>query len=468
MNRIEDLILYSLIYDEKYTRKVIPFLYGRYFSQKKERVLFEQIADYLEKYNVNPTPEVLSLQITEIGGINEQEESDILEYLNDLTESVNTKNISDQWLIDNTENFCQERAIHNSILDSISILNGENKKLDKGAIPDILSEALSVSFDTNVGHDYIKDFEERFEFYHRKEKKVEFDLDSLNKITKNGLSEKTLNIISGGTGSGKSLVMCHMAAGNISMGYNVLYITLEMSEEKIAERIDANLLDVDISEIEDMPKFLYERKVDKMKQNVTGNLMIKEYPTATAGVTHFRSLLDELRMKKNFIPDIIYIDYMNIATSSRMRMGNNVNSYNYVKSIAEEFRGLAVEYNLPVTTVTQLNRTAYSDMDAGMEGTSDSFGTAFTADLMLAIITNESMQERGEFLFKQLKNRYFDPSYMRRFMVGVEYSKMRLYEKENPLDGLYENNEEQEEDDTQVARSTTNRKKRNFDKLNLS
>lgn len=464
MNRIESLILHSLIYNEPYTRKALPFITGRYFSHKKERFLFEKIGDYIEKYNSTPTPEVISLSISEASGITEQEETDILDYLNELTQ-MDVSNVSEQWLLDETERFCQERSVHNAILDSISILNGENKKLDKGAIPNILSEALSVSFDTNVGHDYVEDSDARFEFYHRKEKKVPFDLDSFNKITKGGLTEKTLNIILAATGTGKTLVMNHMAAANLTMGQDVLYITLEMSEEKIAERIDANLLDISMNDIEELPKPMYDRKIAKLKQNVKGRLMIKEYPTANASVNHFRALLDEMKMKKNFVPDIIYIDYMNIAASARLRMGNSVNSYNYVKSIAEELRGLAVEYAVPIVTATQSNRNAFADSDVGLDGTSDSFGTTFTADMMFAVMSSEDMQERGQYLIKQLKNRYQDPTFMRRFIIGVDYAKMRLYEVENPLDGLYENNEEKQQDTSGPNKRRSN--KGRFDSLNI-
>lgn len=452
-----------MLHNETYTRKALPFISVRYFSQKKERILYEQISQYIDKYNVNPTKEVLTLNISELGGITEQEENDILIYIDELS-NIDTENISEQWLLDETEKFCQERSVHNAILDSIGILNGDNQKLDKGAIPKILSEALAVSFDTNVGHDYIEDTESRFDFYHRKEKKIPFDLESLNKITKGGISEKTLNIISGGTGTGKSLVMCHMSAANLSLGYNVLYISMEMSEERIAERIDANLLDINIAELEELPKPMYDRKVEKMKNNIKGKLMIKEYPTAAASVNHFRALLDELKLKKNFVPDIIYVDYMNIMASARLRMGNSVNSYNYVKSIAEELRGLAVETTVPVVSATQLNRSSFSDMDAGLEGTSDSFGIAFTSDLVLGVLTSEDLQERGQYLFKQLKNRYSDMAIMRRFIVGVDYAKMRLYEVENPLDGLYENNEKEED---KPAFSNRRNKKGRFDSLEV-
>jgi len=462
-NRIESLILFSLIHDETYTRKALPFLYKDYFEQKRERVIFDKISEYFQQYNIPPTIEVLGVSISQLSNITEQEESDIREYLNDLVQSNDIEKIGRDWLIDQTEKFCQEQSIHNAILESISIINGENKKLDKGAIPKILSDALAVSFDTNIGHDYINDSDERYKFYHRTEKKVPFDIDSFNKVTKDGLSSKTLTILAAGTGVGKTLAMCHFAAANLSLGYNVLYLTLEMSEERIAERIDANLLDVPIADIEELPKALYDRKVEKLKSNVKGRLMIKEYPTASAGTNHFRALLDELKMKKDFIPDIIYVDYLNIAASSRMKVGQSSNMYSYVKSIAEELRGIAVEYEVPVFTATQTNRAGFQDSDVGLESTSESFGVAMTGDFILAAMSNEDMQERGVYLFKQLKNRYVDPTFMKRFMVGVDYSKMRLYELENPIDGLYENN--QQSNDQQ--QSNGNRRRRNFDALKV-
>lgn len=440
-NRIEHLILYNLIHNEEYTRKVIPFLKREYFSIKKERLLFEQIDSYFENYNMLPDTSSISVTVSQLGNITEMEEKELLELLDSISAGELQVNDNTQWLIDQTEKFCKDRAIHNALLESISIVEGDNKKLDKGAIPNILSDALSVGFDTTVGHDYIDDFESRFAFYHKKENKVPFDLESFNKITNGGVSSKTLSVMIAATGTGKSLAMCHMAAGNLSLGKNVLYITLEMAEERIAERIDANLLDTNISEFVDIPKPLYERKIEKLKENVTGRLIIKEYPTASANVNHFRTLLDELKIKKNFVPDIIYIDYLNIAASSRLKLGNSVNSYSYIKSIAEELRGLAVEYDLPIVSATQTNRNGFSNSDIDLGDTSESFGLPMTVDLMFALMSNEEYQEKGRYLVKQLKNRYVDPTFMRRFLIGVEYSKMRLYEVENPLEGLYENND---------------------------
>lgn len=444
-NSIEDIILHSLIHDEKYTRKVIAFLKGVYFDSFKRRFLFESIQKYFDDYNVCPTLEILSIDISNSTSITDEQESDILEYLSSLSD-ISHDDLTEQWLLDSTEKFCQEKAVHHALFESISIMNGENNRLDRGSIPKILSDALAVSFDANVGHDYVENTDERYRFYHHKEKKIPFDLESMNKITKGGFSTKTLNVFAAATGAGKSLVMCHMAAANLSMGYNVLYITMEMAEERIAERIDANLLDVDINTLEEIPKALYDRKVNRMKENVKGKLFIKEYPTAGANVNHFRSLVDELKMKKNFIPDIIYIDYMNICSSSRLKMGSSVNTYTYVKSIAEELRGFAAENDCPIISATQFNRTASTDSDPGMDGTSDSFGTVFTTDFFAAIISSEEFQEKGVYLIKQLKNRYNDPTFMRRFQIGVEYKKMRLYEVQNPIEGLYEENIKDSED----------------------
>jgi hypothetical protein len=402
-----------------------------YFQVRKESILYDIVHNYFQKYNSLPPLETIKMTVTETGGITQVEQEDILEYVNELkvdTFDLTLEVDSDDWLTDQTETFCSERAIHNAILTSVDILDGENKQLDKGAIPKLLSDALAVSFDTHIGHDYVNDSEDRFEYYHRIEKKIPFDMDSFNKITRGGFSTKTLNILLAGTGVGKSLAMCSFAASNLSMGFKVLYITLEMSEERIAERIDANLLQTNIGDLESLLKTSYDRKIERMKESVKGQLMIKEYPTASANVTHFRSLIDELKMKKNFVPDIIYVDYLNIASSSRVRMGNSINSYTYVKSIAEELRGLAVEYNIPVMTATQTNRTGFVNSDVDLGDTSESFGLPMTADMMFAIMTSDEMQENGQFMVKQLKNRYVDPTFMKRFLVGVDYAQMRLYE----------------------------------------
>lgn len=423
--RIETLILSNLIHNESYCRKVIPFLRKDYFQVRKESILYDIVQSYFQKYNTLPALESIKMMVSKTGGITQIEQEDILEYVNEFkVDSVD----SEEWLVDETEQFCSERAIHNAILTSVDILDGGNKQLDKGAIPKLLSDALAVSFDTHIGHDYVNDSEERFEYYHKIEKKIPFDIDSFNKITRGGFSTKTLNILLAGTGVGKSLTMCSFAASNLSMGFKVLYITLEMSEERVAERIDANLLETNIGDLESLLKTSYNRKIERMKESVKGQLIIKEYPTAAANTTHFRSLIDELKMKKNFVPDIIYIDYLNIASSARMRMSNSINSYTYVKSIAEELRGLAVEYGIPVMTATQTNRTGFLNSDIDLSDTSESFGLPMTADMMFAIMTSDEMQENGQFMVKQLKNRYVDPTFMKRFLVGVDYAQMRLYE----------------------------------------
>ena len=403
----------------------MPFLQKDYFQVRKESILYDIVQSYFQKYNTLPALESIKMMVSKTGGITQIEQEDILEYVNEFkVDSVD----SEGWLVDETEQFCSERAIHNAILTSVDILDGGNKQLDKGAIPKLLSDALAVSFDTHIGHDYVNDSEERFEYYHKIEKKIPFDIDSFNKITRGGFSTKTLNILLAGTGVGKSLTMCSFAASNLSMGFKVLYITLEMSEERVAERIDANLLQTNIGDLESLLKTSYNRKIERMKESVKGQLIIKEYPTAAANTTHFRSLIDELKMKKNFVPDIIYIDYLNIASSARMRMSNSINSYTYVKSIAEELRGLAVEYGIPVMTATQTNRTGFLNSDIDLSDTSESFGLPMTADMMFAIMTNDEMQENGQFMVKQLKNRYVDPTFMKRFLVGVDYAQMRLYE----------------------------------------
>ena len=403
----------------------MPFLRKDYFQVRKESILYDIVQSYFQKYNTLPALESIKMMVSKTGGITQIEEEDILEYVDEFkVDSVD----SEEWLVDETEQFCSEHAIHNAIMTSVDILDGGNKQLDKGAIPKLLSDALAVSFDTHIGHDYVNDSEERFEYYHKVERKIPFDIDSFNKITRGGFSIKTLNILLAGTGVGKSLAMCSFAASNLSMGFKVLYITLEMSEERVAERIDANLLQTNIGDLESLLKTSYDRKIERMKESVKGQLIIKEYPTAAANTTHFRSLIDELKMKKNFVPDILYVDYLNIASSARMRMGNSINSYTYVKSIAEELRGLAVEYGIPVMTATQTNRTGFLNSDIDLSDTSESFGLPMTADMMFAIMTNDEFQENGQFMVKQLKNRYVDPTFMKRFMVGVDYAQMRLYE----------------------------------------
>ena len=425
--KLEQAILTSLIYNEDYLRKVLPFIKPEYFSDRTERTLFNEITSFTETYNSPPEIAALSIAVKEKTNLTDDEVQKCEDYLSEI-EKDNTAKTEIQWLVDKTEKFCQEKAIYNAVLGSISILDGKDKTNDKGAIPKILSDALAISFDTTVGHDYLQDSDERYEFYHRKEERIPFDLDIFNKITKGGLPAKTLNIALAGTGVGKSLFMCHMAAGAMVQGRNVLYITLEMAEEKIAERIDANLLNVTLDDLMELPKDLYDKKVERVKTKTTGKLIIKEYPTASASTIHFRTLLNELNLKKSFIPDIIFVDYLNICCSARIRAGSNINSYTYVKSIAEELRGLAVEYNLPIVSATQTTRSGFTSSDPGLEDTSESFGLPATADLMFALITSEDLEALGQIMVKQLKNRYNDPSYYKRFTVGVDRAKMKLYD----------------------------------------
>jgi replicative DNA helicase len=425
--RLEQTILRNLIYNEEYIRKVLPFLKDEYFSDLIERTIFKELSSFVSRYNTTPTIEAIGLAVKERRNLTDAEVEKSESYLQEIALSKGEES-KIQWLIEKTESFCQERAIYNAVLESISILDGKDKTNDKGSIPKILSDALSVTFDNSIGHDYLENSDERYDFYHRKEERIPFDLDMFNKITKGGLPIKTLNIALAGTGVGKSLFMCHCAAGNMSMGRNVLYITMEMAEERIAERIDANLLNVTLDDLLDLPKETYDRKVASLKSKVTGKLIIKEYPTASASSLHFRTLLNELNLKKSFVPDIIYIDYLNICTSSRIKQGSNINSYTYVKSIAEELRGLAVEFGVPIVSATQTTRSGYGSSDPGLEDTSESFGLPATADMMFALITSEELEGLGQIMVKQLKNRYTDPSQFKRFVVGIDKPKMRLYD----------------------------------------
>ena len=429
MKRLEQTILKNLIYNEEFTRKVLPFIKPEYFSDQTEKIVFKEIFDFVDKYKTLPSHEALVINFTEAKNLTEPQVKDSIELLNEIKQTKD-ETVELKWLSEHTEKFCQDKAIYNAIMESVSILDDKNGKKSKGEIPQLLADALGVSFDSNVGHDYIQDSDDRYDFYHRVESRIKFDLDIFNKITKGGLPFKTLNIALAGTGVGKSLFMCHCAAGALSQGSNVLYITLEMAEEKIAERIDANLLNITMDELHTIPKEDYERKFSTLKNKVQGKLIIKEYPTASASTLHFRALLNELALKKNFRPDIIFIDYLNICASSRIRPGGNVNSYTYIKSIAEELRGLAVEFNLPVVSATQTTRSGYSNSDVDLTDTSESFGLPATADFMFALITNEELEELGQIMVKQLKNRYSDPNYYKRFVVGVDRSKMRLYDTE--------------------------------------
>jgi len=436
MMNLEQTILRNLIRNEDYLRKVLPFVKTEYFNDKTEKTIYAEISDFVESYNSAPTIEALGLAVKEKRNLSDEEVTKCESYLSEI---LNTKQEETKidWLIDKTEKFCQEKAIYLAVLESISILDGKNKTAEKGAIPKILSDALAVSFDSSVGHDYLEDSDARYEFYHKKEERIPFDLDYFNKITKGGLPTKTLNIALAGTGVGKSLFMCHVAAGCLAQGKNVLYITLEMAEEKIAERIDANMLNVTVDDLSQLPKDIYDKKVNRVKEMTVGKLIIKEYPTATASSTHFRTLLNELNLKRNFIPDIIFIDYLNICCSSRLKAGANVNSYTYVKAIAEELRGLAVEFGVPIVSATQTTRSGFTSSDPGLEDTSESFGLPATADLMFALISSEELESLNQIMVKQLKNRYSDPTMHKRFVLGIDRAKMKLYDVEQGAqDGL--------------------------------
>jgi replicative DNA helicase len=427
--KLEQTILKNLIYNEEYLRKVLPFLKSEYFTDRTDKTLYHEIASFTETYNSPPTIEALVLAVKERRNLTDDEVEKCETYLQQIAKTKDEES-KVQWLTDKTEQFCQEKAIYNAVLGAISILDGKDKTQDKGAIPKVLSDALAVSFDNSVGHDYLENSDERYEFYHRKEERIPFDLDFFNKITKGGLPTKTLNIALAGTGVGKSLFMCHVAAGCMVQGKNALYITMEMAEEKIAERIDANLLNVTVDDLVNLPKEMYDKKIAKLREKTIGKLIIKEYPTASASTTHFRTLLNELNLKKSFVPDIIFIDYLNICCSARVKAGANVNSYTYVKAIAEELRGLAVEYGVPIVSATQTTRSGFTSSDPGLEDTSESFGLPATADLMFALISSEELEELGQIMVKQLKNRYSDPTMYKRFTLGIDRAKMRLYDVE--------------------------------------
>jgi archaellum biogenesis ATPase FlaH len=391
--------------------------------------VFKEVFDFVNKYKNLPTHEALVINFTEKNNLTEPQVRESIDLLKEISQTKEEK-VELQWLTEQTEKFCQDKAIYNAIMESVGILDDKSGKKAKGEIPQLLADALGVSFDSNVGHDYMQDFENRYDFYHKVESRIRFDLDIFNKITKGGLPIKTLNIALAGTGVGKSLFMCHVAAGCLSQGHNVLYITMEMAEERIAERIDANLLNIDLNELQSITRDDYSRKFESLKSKTHGKLIIKEYPTASASTLHFRALLSELALKKNFRPDIIFIDYLNICASSRIKPGGNVNSYTYIKSIAEELRGLAVEYSLPVVSATQTTRSGFSNSDPGLEDTSESFGLPATADFMFALVTNEELEGLNQILVKQLKNRYSDPNFYKRFVVGIDRAKMRLYDAE--------------------------------------
>jgi len=426
MENVEFLILRNLLHNEEYVRKVIPFIKADYFEDTKQKVIFEEISKFVGEYNQPATKEILCIEIEKRNDINDTSFKEITDLIPGLVDDPTDF----EWLVNTTEKWCRDRAIYLALLESISLADGKDETQNRDAIPTILSDALSVSFDTHIGHDYLNDYEERYESYHRKEDKIEFDLEYFNKVTKGGLPNKTLNIALAGTGVGKSLFMCHVASSTLLQGKNVLYITLEMAEEKIAERIDANLLNVAIQDITDLPKQMYESKVTNLAKKTQGTLIIKEYPTASAHSGHFKALLQELALKKSFRPDIIFIDYLNICASSRYRGNSTVNSYSYIKAIAEELRGLAVETNLPIVSATQTTRSGYGSSDVELTDTSESFGLPATADLMFALISTEDLEGLNQILVKQLKNRYNDPTIFKRFVVGIDRAKMRLYDCE--------------------------------------
>lgn len=433
---IEQTILSHLAYNEEYSRKVLPFLKEEYFVDPSHKITFKLVDSYINKYNGLPSKEAILIELGNASGLNETG----FKAAKEVVESLTRDETGMDWLIDTTEKFCQDKALYNAVSKSIQIMDGTDKSFEKGMIPKVLQDALAVTFDNSVGHDYLEDFDQRYDFYHRKEARLPFDLNYMNEITNGGIPAKTLNIILAGTGVGKTMFMCHCAAGNLTLGRNVLYITMEMAEEEIAKRIDANLMNVPLDELLVLPRETYRTKVKKVREKTVGKLLIKEYPTASASSHHFRALLNELALKKNFVPDIIYIDYLNICASSRIKPGANVNSYTYIKSIAEELRGLAVEFKLPIVSATQTTRTGYSSSDVELTDTSESFGLPATADFMIALISTEELADMGQIMVKQLKNRYGDPNKFKRFVIGVDRAKMKFYDveqgaQENLLEG---------------------------------
>ena len=426
MERIERTALSNLIHNEEYTRKVLPFIKEEYFSDRIERLLFTEIYKFVNKYNSLPTKEALSIEINSAKSVNEDEYKKIT----DVLSTLNKEPVNQDWLVETTEKFCKDRAIHNAILGGIQIIDGKDKKHTPEYLPEMLTSALSVSFDQKVGHDYLQETKERFDFYKKKEERLELDLDYFNKITRGGIPSKTLNICLAGTGVGKTMFMTHLASSILLQGKNVLYITMEMAEERIAERIDANLLNVGMSDLEELPYSMYETKINKLQSKTSGKLIIKEYPTASAHTGHFRALVKELALKKSFKPDIVFVDYLNICASARFKAGANVNSYTYIKAIAEELRGMAVENDIPIFSATQTTRGGFVSSDIGLEDTSESFGLPATADFMFALISSEELDDKNQIMVKQLKNRYNDPTVNRKFILGVDRSKMRFYDVE--------------------------------------
>ena len=444
--RLDNIIIGNLLSDDEYFRKAIPFLKTEYFTGES-KTLLRKIQDYADKYNKAPTKQALAISIEEDRTISEGE----LPALSEWLQGADVEAVDKEWLLDQTEKYCKDKAIYNAIMDSIQVIDGKDKDRGPDALPDMLSKALQVGFDNNVGHDYIENADKRYEFYHRLEEKMPFDLAMFNDITEGGLANKTLNVALAGTGVGKSLFMCHMAANCISQGKSVLYVTLEMSEERIAERIDANLMNLPIGQLKELSKQMFEDRIQKINEKIQGRLIVKEYPTASAHAGHFKALLNELKLKRNFIPDIIFIDYLNICSSSRFRAGSSANSYTIIKSIAEELRGLAVEHDVPIVTATQTTRSGYNSSDVELTDTSESFGLPATADLMFALISTEELEKLGQIMVKQLKNRYSDPTRNKRFMIGVDRPRMKLFDVEgDPQEGL----QDAGNDDTPVFDNT--------------
>ena len=440
-DRIERIILRNLFYNEEFTRKALPFIKSDFFTNHNESTLFGEIYQFVNKYKNLPTKETILVELNKRKDLKEEQLSEIKTIVNGLDK----QEVELQWLLDTTEQFCKDRAVHNAVLEGIQILDGKDKKQNPEAIPSILSQALAVSFDNHIGHDYIDDAEARFEFYHKREKRFKFDLNYFNRITKGGVPSKTLNIALAGTGVGKSLFMCHAASNWLTQGKNVLYITLEMAEERIAERVDANLFDVTIDDLHAMPKDMYDNKVSKLQKKTIGQLIIKEYPTASAHSGHFRALLNELSLKKTFKPDVVFIDYLNICASSRFK-GGNISSYFYIKAIAEELRGLAVEFDMPIFSATQTTRSGFTSTDIGLEDTAESFGLPATADFMFALISNDELDQLNQIKVKQLKNRFGDPALNRSFIIGVDRSKMRLFDVEASAQNIVDSNQTEEEE----------------------
>ena len=463
---IEQTILAGMIHNESYVRAVLPFLKDEYFEDQNDKFLYGTIKTYIDQYNGLPTKTALRIAIDESGNLNEERYKQVTSTLDALTYD---EKIDQTWLVNTTEKFCQDKAIYNAVRQSILVLDGKVKELDKGAIPQLLSDALGVSFDTNVGHDFLENADERFEFYHRVEEKLEFDLEYFNKITKGGLSKKSLSVALAGTGVGKTLFMTHCAASSLMAGKNVLYITMEMAEERIAERIDANLIDVTLDDLRLMPLDAYRKKIDRVKARTSGKLIVKEYPTGSAGANHFRHLLNELKLKKKFVPDIIFIDYLNICMSSRLKHGANINSYTLIKAIAEELRGLAMEFNVPVMSATQTTRSGYGNSDVEITDTSESFGLPATADFMFALISTEELEKLGQLMVKQLKNRWGSIDSPKRFIIGIDRSKMKLFDaEESAQDRLTGGSKQIEQEDRPLFDSSSMMQDEDFEPRKLS